>query len=186
VNNKKWCDFVSLFLFNNTYGLPVLTMDTNCPNQVFYVWLFDLQIICVKYGRETWLSPNNVIRICSLDMKHFELKTRFETWITRNDVNGVSLFQLSYVIILMAYLCSEWAQHVQTNYFMFDWSIYRIFVLNRFRKLESLQIMVFVYLCSSWGIVELIMHFETWITRNDVKGVSLFHLSYVITLTAYL
>jgi hypothetical protein len=45
VNNKKWrkwCKFVSPFLFNNTYGLPVLTMDTTSPNQVFYVCLVDL------------------------------------------------------------------------------------------------------------------------------------------------
>jgi hypothetical protein len=35
VNNKKWrkwCKFVSHFLYKNTYGLPVLTKDTKCPN----------------------------------------------------------------------------------------------------------------------------------------------------------
>jgi hypothetical protein len=46
--NKKWCKFVSPSLLNNTYGLPVLTMDTKYPNQIFYVWLVDLQIICAK------------------------------------------------------------------------------------------------------------------------------------------
>jgi hypothetical protein len=35
-------------LFNNTYGLPELTMNTNNPNHVFYVWLVDLQTICAK------------------------------------------------------------------------------------------------------------------------------------------
>jgi hypothetical protein len=36
------------FLFNNTYGLHVLTMDTSNPNQLFYVWLVDLETICAK------------------------------------------------------------------------------------------------------------------------------------------
>jgi hypothetical protein len=48
VNNNKWrkyCKLVSTFLFNNTYGLPVLTMDTKCPIQVFFVWLDVLQTI---------------------------------------------------------------------------------------------------------------------------------------------
>jgi hypothetical protein len=45
VNNKKWRKwgkFVSLFLFNNTYGLPVFTTDPKCTNQKFCVWLVDL------------------------------------------------------------------------------------------------------------------------------------------------
>jgi hypothetical protein len=51
VHNKKWrkwCKFVSHFLFNNSYGLPVLTMGTKFPNHLFYVWLVDLQAICAK------------------------------------------------------------------------------------------------------------------------------------------
>jgi hypothetical protein len=46
---KKWCIWfilVSSFLFNNRFGIPVLTKSTICPNQVFYSWLVDLQIIC--------------------------------------------------------------------------------------------------------------------------------------------
>jgi hypothetical protein len=61
---------VSPFLYNNTYVLTVLTMDTKCPNQVFYFWLVDLHTICAKYGLETWFSPNVDIRKCVLDMKH--------------------------------------------------------------------------------------------------------------------
>jgi hypothetical protein len=48
--------FVSLFLFNNIYGLPVLTIDTKCTNQVFYLSLIYLQTICAKLGLETNLS----------------------------------------------------------------------------------------------------------------------------------
>jgi hypothetical protein len=51
VNNKKfskWSMFVSPFLKNFTYGLPVLKMNTECPNQMFYVWLVDPQTICAK------------------------------------------------------------------------------------------------------------------------------------------
>jgi hypothetical protein len=56
VNKKKsskWCKFVSSFLFNNAYGLPVLTTVTNFPNQVFYVWLEEIQAICAKYDLQT-------------------------------------------------------------------------------------------------------------------------------------
>jgi hypothetical protein len=59
-----------------------------------------------------------------------EFNTRFESWITRNDVNGVRLFHLHSLITLMVYLCSQWNPNVQIKYFMFDWSIYRLFVLN--------------------------------------------------------
>jgi hypothetical protein len=100
-------------------------------------------------------------------------------------VNGGSLFQLSYLITLMAYLCSQLTS-VQIMYLMFNWSNYRLFVLNKGWKRVSLQIMLFVYICSKWGIVDLKTNFETWITRNDVNGVGLFHLSYLITLMAYL
>jgi hypothetical protein len=62
LNSKKWtkwCIFVSLLLFNNIYGLPVHTIGITCPNQLFYLWLFDLQIICAKYRLKTWLPPND-------------------------------------------------------------------------------------------------------------------------------
>jgi hypothetical protein len=81
VNNtkwRKWCKFVSPFLSNNTYGLPVLTKDTTCPNQVFNAWLVDLQTICAKYGLESWLSPNDDIRISFIDMQ--SSWTKNEIW----------------------------------------------------------------------------------------------------------
>jgi hypothetical protein len=115
-----------------------------------------------------------------------ELKTRFETWITRNDVNGISFFPFYYLITLMAYLWSQWTPNAQIKYFMFDWPIYRLFVLNRGWKRDSLQIMIFVNVCWTWSIVEIKTLFETWITRNDVNGVSLIDTSYLITLMSYL
>jgi hypothetical protein len=108
-------------VFTNTYGLPVLTTDTKWPNYVFYVWLVDLQTICAKYGLETWCSANDYIRKYLLDMKHGSKKTRFETSITRNDINGVSLFHLSYLLTLMAYLRLQWTPNIQIKYFMTDW-----------------------------------------------------------------
>jgi hypothetical protein len=110
---------------------------------------------------------------------------------TRNAFSGVnnkkwrSLFHLSYLITFMAYLCSQWTPNVQFKYFIFDWSIYRLFVLNRAWKPESLQMMISVYVCSTWGTVELKTRFETWITRNDVNGVisfspPLFNKSYAL------
>jgi hypothetical protein len=102
------------------------------------------------------------VNICST-RSIVELKTRYETWITRNDVNVVSLFHLSYLITLMAYLCSQWTSSVQIKYFMFDWSIYRLFVLNRAWKRDSIKIMIFIYVFSTWGIDDLKTRFETWI-----------------------
>jgi hypothetical protein len=133
--------------------------------------LVSLEIMIFVYVASTW----NLV----------ELKTRFETWVKRNDVNGGSLFQLSYLITLMAYLCSQLTS-VHIMYLMFDWSTYRLFVLNNAWKRVSLQLMLFVYICSTWGLVNLTTNFETWIAINEVNGVSLFHLSYLITLMAYL
>jgi hypothetical protein len=147
--------------------------------------MIDLKTICAKYGLETWLSASDIGK-CLLEMKHGWTKNAFGTWISRNDVNGVSLIHLSYLITLMAYLCSQWTPNVQIKYFMFDWSIYRRFVLNRVWKRDSLQLMIFSYVSSTWGIVEIKTSFETWITRNDVNGGSMFPLSYLITLMAYL
>jgi hypothetical protein len=189
VNNKKWrkrCKFVSAFLSNNSYGLPVLTKDTKCPNQVFYVWLVDLQTICAKYDLETrFLQMTLFVNICS-PWSMLELETLFWTWKTRNDLNGVSLFHLSYLITLMVYLCSQWKPKIQIKYFNVDWSIHGLFVLRIGWKNDSLQIKIFVHVTSTWSIVELKTRYETWITRNYVNGVSFFHLSYLITLMASL
>jgi hypothetical protein len=86
---------------------------------------------------QTWLPPNNDIRICFLDMKHSWSKNVFETWITRNDVNGVSFFNLSYLITLIAYQCSQRTPNLQIKYFMFHWSIYRLFVIHNAWKRDS-------------------------------------------------
>jgi hypothetical protein len=69
---------------------------------------------------------------------------------------------------------------------MFEWPIYRLSEANRCWKRDSFQIMIFVNVCSTWGIIELKKRFETWITRNYVNGLILFHLSYLITHMAYL
>jgi hypothetical protein len=114
-----------------------------------------------------------------------ELKTRSETWITRNDVNGVNLFHIPFMLTLMIYLCSQWTPNVQMKYFMFDWSNWRLFVLNTAGKLDSFQIVIFVYVCSTWSIVELKTRFETWKT-NDVNDISMFNLLNFKTLMAYL
>jgi hypothetical protein len=125
------------------------------------------------------------IKVCST-WNIVELKTRFQTWITTNDVKDVSLFHLPYLITLTAYLCSQWTPNVQIKYFMFDWPIYRLFERNRGWKRDSLHIMIFVYVSSTWSIVELKTRFETWIIKKDVNGVRLFHISYSVTLLAYL
>jgi hypothetical protein len=86
----------------------------------------------------------------------------------------------------MVYLCSQRTPNAQINYFMLDWSIYTLFVLNRGCKRDSLQITIFVHVCSKWSIVELKTCYETSITTNNLNGVSLIHHSYILTIMAYL
>jgi hypothetical protein len=139
----------------------VITTDTKLPNQISYVWLVDLQTICTKYGLETWLSPNDDIRKCLLDMKHGSTKNAF--WDLNNKKWRVrcKFVHISYFLTLIACLCSQRTPNIQIKYFMFDWSVYNIFVLNKSWKRESLQMMIFVNVCSSWSIVLLKTFFET-------------------------
>jgi hypothetical protein len=88
----------------------------------------------------------------------------------------VCLFHISYLITLMAYLWTQRTPNIQIKYFMFDWSFYRLFALNTCRKRDSFQMMIFVNICSKWSMVQLKTWFEAWLTRNDVNGVSSFHL----------
>jgi hypothetical protein len=131
---------------------------------------------------QTCISPNNDICTCLLDMKHRLTKNVF--WEVNNKKwrYGLSLFHLSYLKTLMSYLCSQRTPIAQINNFMLDCSIYTLFVLNRGRKQDPLQIMIFVYISSTWSLGQHNTRFETWITRNDVSGVRLFNLSYLITL----
>jgi hypothetical protein len=149
-----------------------------------FEWLNYVLFVLNKGWKRVSLQIMIFVYVCS-PWVVVELKMRFETWITRNDVNGVSLIHISYLITLNAYLCSQWTPNVQIKYFTFDGSINRLFVLSRCWKHYSLQIIIFVNVCSTWSIFELNMRFETWIVRYDVNGVNLFHLSYLITLMAY-
>jgi hypothetical protein len=115
-----------------------------------------------------------------------QLITRFESSITRNDAYCISLKHLSYLITLMAYLCSQRTPNFQIKCYMFDRSIFRLIVLNRSWISDSLEIVIFVYVWSTWNIFELKTRFETWITSIYVNGVSLFILSKLINLKAYL
>jgi hypothetical protein len=159
LNNKtwrKWCTFALPFLFNNTSGLPVLTMGNKCLNQVFYVWLVDLQTSAVNtVWKHDSLQIMIFVYVCST-FSLVDLKTRFETWITRNDVNDVNLFLFSYLIFLTTYLSSQWAPNYQINYFMFDCSVYRLLFLNRCWKRDSHQMMIFVYVCWTCSVVDLV------------------------------
>jgi hypothetical protein len=140
------------------------------PNFQMHYFMFDWSIYRLFVLNSGWkcvpLQMMIFLIICST-WSMVELKTRIEAWITRNDVNVVRFFHLLYLITLRAYLCSQRTPTVQINYFMFDWSIYRLFVLNNSWKHDSLQIMLFVYVSTTWSIVELETRFEAWITRND-------------------
>jgi hypothetical protein len=158
----------------------VLTIDTKCPNQVFYSWLE----LNRGWKRET-LQITIFVYVCST-WSLVEFKIAFWDVNNENDVNGLSSFNLSYLIKPLANMCSQRTSNYKIEYFMFDWSIHRLFVLNRDWKRISLQIMIFVYICSTCGIVQLKTRFVLWITRNCVNGVILFHLYYLINLMAYM
>jgi hypothetical protein len=85
----------------------------------------------------------------------------------------------------MDYLCSQRTPNFQIYCFMFGWSIYRLFVLIRGWKRDPLQIMIFVYVCATCSVGELKARFEACKERNEANSVSLFHLSYLITLMAF-
>jgi hypothetical protein len=124
VNNKKWrkwCKFVSPSLFNNNYGLPVVTMVTNVQiNYFMFDWsIYRIFVLNTGWKRDS-LQMKIFVNICSTWWM-VQMKTRFLLWITRNDVSGVSLFHFSYLITLMAYLCSQWTPNVLIKYFIIDW-----------------------------------------------------------------
>jgi hypothetical protein len=159
------------------------------PNVQIEYFIFDWSIYRLFLLNSGWiLEPlqmmifEHVSSTCSV----VELKTRCETRIRRNVVNGVKFFLFSYLITITTYLCSQSAANVQINYFMFDWSVYRLLALNRGWKRTSHQMMIFVYVCSTCSVVEQKTRYEPWITRNDVKGVNLFHPPNLITLKTYL
>jgi hypothetical protein len=184
-------DVNSVSLFNFPYLITLtdclwLQMTPNCHmkyfmfdcsfNRLFVLNMFtkrdSFQMMIFVNGCSTWSMVN--------------LKTRFNASILRNDVYVISWFHLPYLITHMAYLCSQRTPNGKIDYFMLDWSIYTLIVLNRGWKHYSFQMLIFVYIYSTWSIVEVKTRFETWITRYDVNGVSLFNFSYLITLMAWL
>jgi hypothetical protein len=157
VNNKKWrkwCKIDSPYIFNNFYGLLVITMDTKYLNQVFYVWLTNLQITCPKYGLVTCYTPNDDNSNCLLDMKHGSIKVAFCFVYKKEWRKWCKFVSLSYLITLVVYLCSQWTPNVQIEYFIFDWSIDKTFVLNKAWNNDYLEMMIFVIICSTWSMVE--------------------------------
>jgi hypothetical protein len=169
--------------------LSVIPMGTNFHNQVFCVWLVDLQTICSKYGLETWLPPNNDIRICLFDMQRSWTKIAIwnlnsKKWRKWCILVSPFLFNICFGASLYAYMCSQWAPIVENKYCMFDSSIYCLLVLNTGWKHDSLQMMTLLYVCSTCSVIELKMRFETWIASNEVNDVYWFHVSYLITVLA--
>jgi hypothetical protein len=132
----------------------VLTTDTKLQINYF---IFDWLIYIIFVLNMTWKVDYFQIMIfvyISSTWSIVKLVTRFETWITRNYVNDVSSFHVSYLITLMAYLFSQWTRKVQINYFIFKWSISRLFVLHTAWKRDSLKIMIFVNVCSTYSMVQ--------------------------------
>jgi hypothetical protein len=170
----KWRN---VFFFNLSYLIPLKAYlrSQRTPNVKIIYFIFDWSIYRTFVLNRRWkrdsLQVMIFVKVCST-WSMVQIKTRSETSIIRNDVYGVCMFHLSYLITLNAYLCLQRTRNVQNKYFMFDWSIYRIFVLNKGWKRDSLQMMIFVIVCSTWRMVQLKNRFQTWITTNDINDVS--------------
>jgi hypothetical protein len=189
-NRFTWCKIVSPLLYNNTFGYLCSQWTPNVQNKFFmFVWsIFTIFVLNLGWRRDS-LQIMVFVYVC-LTRNIDELKTRFEKWITRNDVNGVRLFQFLFNKTYgLSALTSDTKfpnqLHVQIKYFMCVLLIFTLFVLNRSWKRESLEKMIFVYVFSTWVVFKIKTRFETWITWNDVNGVRLIHLSYLITLMPY-
>jgi hypothetical protein len=164
----------------------VLTIRTKCTTQVFINWLVDLENICANKGWKRDSLEMMIFVNGSSSWSVVELRRRSETWRTEKDVNVVIMFHLPYLMTLMAYLFSQLAPNVQIKFLLLDWSIYRLFVLNRGWKGVSFQMMIFVYVCSTCSVVEIKTRVENWIARNCVNYLYWFLFSYLITVLAYL
>jgi hypothetical protein len=120
VNKKKysiWCKFVSLFLFNNAYGLPVLTMGTKYPNQVFYIywWIYWLFVL------NTTLKHNSIQMMIFVNLysKWSMVYIKDAFWYVSNKkLRKWCLFHISHLITFMAYLFSHLTPNVQIEYFV--------------------------------------------------------------------
>jgi hypothetical protein len=164
VNNKKWrkwCKFVPHFLFNNTCGLPVVTMDTKCPNRVFFVWFVDLHTICAKQRLQTLVAPNNDNRVCLLVIKHsWTLKAfgdvNYKKW--RKWWKYVSPFLFNNIYSLNV-LTSVTERPKQVFYVC--WSIYGLLVLNRGCWRDSLHMMILINVCGTWSMGDRKTRFQT-------------------------
>jgi hypothetical protein len=119
-------------------------------------------------------------------MNYSWIKTRFETWITRIDVRGVCLFNLQYLITQMAYLILNGYQ-ISKSSILFFISRYTDYLcqVGSGNVIRSKWWLI-VNVCSTWSMVQLKTRFSTWIIRNEVYGICLMHLSYLITFMAYL
>jgi hypothetical protein len=141
--------------------------------------------LCQIRARNLTPSKNN-IRICLLGMQRIWTRTAF--WNLNNKKWSKWCILFSHLLFnncfgsgRLVYMCSQWAPIIQIKYFMFDFSISSLFVLNTVWKHDSLPMMISVYVCWTCSVVELKTLFETWKARNDVNGVYWFHHSYLIT-----
>jgi hypothetical protein len=156
-NTRNDVNGVNLFLLSYLVTLMAYLSSQWAPNaQTKYFTLgysIYIPFVLNRGWKRNSLQMMILVNVCST-CSVVELKTRFETRITRNDVNGKNYFILSYLITLIAYLCSQWAQNILITYFMFDWSIYTLLVLNSVWKRDFLQMIIIVNICSTCSVVE--------------------------------
>jgi hypothetical protein len=150
-------------------GLP------NVQNK-YFVWLVDLHTIYGTYKQKTWFHTKNDIRICLVDMRHVWSIKRFLRRVKQEMTKMVFLFHISYLITLMAYLCSKWTPNVQIEYFMFVRSAE--YVLNTGWKRDS-----YPNDDTRKGLLDMKYSWTKnacWDVNN--KKLRLFHISYLLTI----
>jgi hypothetical protein len=161
------------------------------------ILVIDIQPNCDKWGLGTWLPPNDENGVMVFDIYIFCSGLDWNmTWANSENTCIVAprivylywiwssitwsfLFNNCFGAGHCAYLCSLLVPMVQIRYFTFQWSIYTQFVLNKGWKLDSHQMIIFVYMRSTCSVVELKTRFERWIARTEVNGVYSFDLQLI-------
>jgi DNA-directed RNA polymerase subunit RPC12/RpoP len=141
------------------------------------------RIVILTTGRRRNFLQMIFVYVCST-CSVLEIKTRLETWKARIEVNVVYWFHICYLVTVLALVIKLTGA---PNRYQLSKSVIRFFNLQTIFaytgwKPDSLQMMIFLYICSTCSVVFLKTQFETLIERNDVKGVYLLHFSYIITI----
>jgi hypothetical protein len=141
-------------LFHLSYSITRTTYLCSqwAPNVQFKYSMFDwsMYILFVLNSGLKRDSLQMMIFECLFDMQRFWTKNKF--WDLKWNISCIYVPHFwnnnNFGAGHWAYMCSPWALSIELMCFMCDWSIYTPLVLNTCWKRNSLQMVIFVYVCS--------------------------------------